>query len=118
MIEVEIESDEDARDLPVRDFHGVVSRIEDLTPTIKGVWIKLDDGESLDFQAGQYINLQLPEEIGVRAFSLANPPSCDNEIELNIRIVPGGVGDHLDPSPTQGRRRDQPERALWPLLCA
>ena len=42
VIEVDIETDEDARDLPVRDFHGVVSRIENLTPTIKGVWIKLD----------------------------------------------------------------------------
>ena len=92
VIDVEIESDDDARDLPVRDFRGVVSRLEDLTPTIKGVWIKLDDGASLDFQAGQYINLQLPKEIGVRAFSLASPPSCGNEIELNIRIVPGGVG--------------------------
>lgn len=92
VIDVDIETDEDAHDLPVRDFHGVVSRLEDLTPTIKGVWIKLDDAEQLDFQAGQYINLQLPKEIGARAFSLANPPSCGNEIELNIRIVPGGVG--------------------------
>ncbi len=92
VIEAEIETDDDARDIPVRDYHGVVSRIEDLTPTIKGVWITLDDGEELDFQAGQYINLQLPDDKGVRAFSLANPPSKGNEVELNIRIVPGGVG--------------------------
>ncbi|MEI7431318.1 MAG: phenol 2-monooxygenase domain-containing protein [Betaproteobacteria bacterium] len=92
VIEVEIEIDEDSRNLPVRDFHGVVSRIESLTPTIKGIWIKLAEGEVMDFQAGQYVNLQLPPEIGVRAFSLANPPSSGNEIELNIRIVPGGVG--------------------------
>lgn len=92
VIEAEIETDEDSRDLPVRDYHGVVSRIEALTPTIKGVWIKIDNGETLDFQAGQYINLQLPKEIGVRAFSLANPPSTGDEIELNIRIVPGGAG--------------------------
>lgn len=92
VIEVEIEVDEDARDIPVRDYHGVVSRIENLTPTIKGIWIKLDDGEALDFQAGQYINLNLPGELGFRAFSLANAPSAGNEIELNIRIVPGGTG--------------------------
>ena len=92
VIEVEIEVDEDARDIPVRDYHGVVSRIEDLTPTIKGIWIKLDDGETLDFQAGQYINLNLPGELGFRAFSLASAPSSGNEIELNIRIVPGGAG--------------------------
>ncbi len=92
VIEAEMEIDEDARDLPVRDYSGVVSRIEALTPTIKGIWIQLDDGETLDFQAGQYINLKLPEEIGVRAFSLASPPSQSNEIELNVKIVPGGAG--------------------------
>ncbi|HTN65655.1 MAG TPA: phenol 2-monooxygenase domain-containing protein [Burkholderiaceae bacterium] len=92
VVEAEIEVDEDARDLPVRDYHGTVSRIEDLTPTIKGIWITLDNGEMLDFQAGQYVNLQLPQEIGVRAFSLANAPSSGNEVELNIRIVPGGAG--------------------------
>jgi len=92
-IEAEIEIDEDARDLPVRDYHGAVSRIEELTPTIKGIWIRLDAGQVLDFQAGQYINLNLPGELGVRAFSLANPPSPDcSEIELNIRLVPGGAG--------------------------
>ena len=92
VIEAEIETDDDARDIPVRDYHGVVSRIEDLTPTIKGVWITLDAGETLDFQAGQYVNLNLPGELGFRAFSLASAPSAGNEIELNIRIVPGGAG--------------------------
>jgi phenol hydroxylase P5 protein len=92
VIEADIEIDEDARNLPVRDFHGVVSRIENLTPTIKGVWIKLGNGDVLDFQAGQYINVQLPNDLGHRAFSLANPPSTGNEIELNIRLVPGGEG--------------------------
>lgn len=92
VIEADIEIDDDARDIPVRDFHGVVSRIEDLTPTIKGIHIALDAGQALDFQAGQYINLNLPHDMGVRAFSLASPPSAAGEIELNIRIVPGGAG--------------------------
>lgn len=91
-IEVEMEEDQDARNLPVRDFPGVVTRIEDLTPTIKGVWIKLDAADGIEFQAGQYVNLQLPDDIGSRAFSIASPPSSSGEIELNIRIVPGGQG--------------------------
>ena len=92
VIEAEIEEDPDAENLPVRDFAGTVSRIETLTPTIKGVWIKLDDPEGMHFQAGQYINLQLPDGIGSRAFSVASAPSEAGEIELNIRIVPGGQG--------------------------
>jgi phenol hydroxylase P5 protein len=88
VIEAEIEADEDARNLPVRDFPGTVSRIESLTPTIKGVWIELD--EPMEFQAGQYINLELADGSGSRAFSLANAPQQPGEVELNIRLVPGG----------------------------
>ena len=52
VIEAEIDQDDDALNLPVRDHMGTVRRIEDLTPTIKGVWIALD--EAMTFQAGQY----------------------------------------------------------------
>ncbi|MDI4665631.1 2Fe-2S iron-sulfur cluster binding domain-containing protein [Xanthobacter autotrophicus] len=90
VIEAEIEEDADALNLPVRDFPGTVSRIEDLTPTIKGVFITLDDAAGLRFQAGQYVNLELPQGIGSRAFSIASPPGDGREIELNIRLVPGG----------------------------
>ncbi|MBS0356276.1 MAG: 2Fe-2S iron-sulfur cluster binding domain-containing protein [Proteobacteria bacterium] len=90
VIEAEIEEDPDAENLPVRDFDGTVARIESLTPTIKGLWLKLD--EPMRFQAGQYVNLELPGGIGSRAFSIASPPSADGEVELNIRIVPGGQG--------------------------
>lgn len=91
VIEAEIDEDPDARNLPVRDFRGTVSRIEDLSPTIKGVWIRLDDPSSFDFQAGQYVNLDLPGGIGTRAFSIASAPGAA-ELELNVRIVPGGQG--------------------------
>ncbi len=90
VIEAEIDEDPDAETLPVRDFDGTVARIETLTPTIKGVWIRLD--RPMHFQAGQYVNLELPGGIGSRAFSIASPPSADGEVELNIRIVPGGQG--------------------------
>lgn len=113
-IEVEMEEDEDALNLPVQDYPGVVTRIEDLTPTIKGIWVKLDSTEGMQFQAGQYVNLQLPDDIGSRAFSIASPPSSSGEIELNVRIVPGGqgtlyvherlkVGDHINISGPYGR---------------
>jgi len=113
-IEAEIEEDPDAENLPVRDFPGTVSRIESLTPTIKGLWLKLDDAEGMRFQAGQYVNLVLPDGIGSRAFSIASAPEEGGEIELNIRIVPGGrgttyvheqlkVGDRLTISGPYGR---------------
>jgi phenol hydroxylase P5 protein len=73
--------------LPVADYQATVARIDNLTPTIKGVWLTLD--RDLDFQAGQYVNLHLPDGQS-RAFSLANAPSRGGEAELNIRLVPGG----------------------------
>lgn len=91
VIEADIEEEPDARSIPVRDFTGTVVRMEDLTPTIKGVFIQLDT--PIDFQAGQYINFSIGLEDGMtRAFSLANPPSSASEIELNVRLVPGGKG--------------------------
>lgn len=92
VIETEIEEDVDAENLPVRDYDGVVSRIESLTPTIKGVWITLDAPQGMHFQAGQYVNLHLPGGIGSRAFSVASAPVAGSDVELNIRIIPGGQG--------------------------
>jgi phenol hydroxylase P5 protein len=103
VIEADIDEDPDALNLPIDDFDGVVERIENLTPTIKGVWIRLD--KPMQFQAGQYVNLTVGE-LDARAFSLANSPSSGDLIELNIKQVPGGqitgyvhndlkVGEHV-----------------------
>lgn len=126
-IEADVEEDADARNLPVRDYAGTVSRLVDLTPTIKGVWVTLD--VPLDFQAGQYVSLRLPDGSGARAFSLANVPSQDREIELNIRIVPGGaattwvhqrlqVGDRVSLSGPYGRFFVRKSAALPSLFLA
>ncbi len=87
-IEADIEEEPDARNLPVHDYAGSVARIDNLTPTIKGVWLDLD--RPMDFQAGQYINLRIPGESAPRAFSIASDPRDGSRIELNIRHVPGG----------------------------
>lgn len=89
-IEVEIDEDPDAKVIPLRDFEATVESIVDLTPTIKGIFLRVEEG--MEFQAGQYINLYIPGLPEPRAFSIASAPSQSNLIELNIRKVPGGVG--------------------------
>ncbi len=92
-IEADIDDDPDARIIPVRDFHTTVTRIEALTPTIRGIWLKLD--QALDFQAGQYVQLALPGVAGDRPFSIANSPqqvAASGEIEINVRMVTEGAG--------------------------
>lgn len=88
-IEVEIDEDPDAKVIPLRDFEVTVESIVDLTPTIKGIFLRVEEG--LEFQAGQYINLYIPGLDEPRAFSIASAPSNSNLIELNIRKVPGGL---------------------------
>ncbi len=113
VIEAEVEDDPDAENLPVEDYTGEVVRIETLTPTIRGIWLKLD--RPLHFQAGQYVNLEIPAVDGQsRAFSLANAPYQADTLELNVRIVPGGqvttwlheelkIGDQLKIAGPYGR---------------
>ena len=90
VIEAEIDEEPDARNLLVQDYVGRIERIENLTPTIKGLWLALD--APLTFQAGQYVNLQIPGQQQPRAFSIASSPAQQQLIELNIRHVPGGKG--------------------------
>jgi phenol/toluene 2-monooxygenase (NADH) P5/A5 len=92
-IEADIDEDPDARIIPVRDFATTVQAIEQLTPTIKGITLKLD--EPIDFQAGQYVQLSLPGVEGDRPFSIANSPAdvaARGVVELHVRIVSGGAG--------------------------
>ena len=92
-IEADVEEEPDAEVIPVRDFAATVTRIVDLTPTIKALHLALD--KPIHFQAGQYVQLEIPGLGQSRAFSIANSPAAvekTGEIELNVRIVAGGAG--------------------------
>lgn len=92
-IEADIDEEPDAEVIPVRDFAATVERIERLTPTIKALHLRLD--KPIRFQAGQYVQLEIPGLGQSRAFSIANAPDANGEcarIELNVRHVPGGAG--------------------------
>lgn len=88
VIEADIDVDPDFQGYPVEDFTGEVVEMQSLSPTIRGIWLKLD--RPMTFQAGQYINLNIPGIEGSRAFSIASQPDQSDLIELHIRLVPGG----------------------------
>ena len=92
-IEADLEDEPDAQITPVRDFAATVARMVQLTPTIKALHLQLDT--PIHYQAGQYVQVQIPGVDASRAFSIANAPGPDgssSEIELNVRLVPGGAG--------------------------
>lgn len=126
-IEADVEEDPDAKHHPVRDFVGVVSKIETLTPRIKSIFLAIEN-DGIEFQAGHYVNLLVPGlEDKPRAFSIASPPSEKNLIELNVALVEGGqattwlhnelkVGDEIRFSGPYGRfyiRESAPEPMLF-----
>ena len=111
-IEADIDIDPDAQVRPVRDHVGTITRFEPLTGDIVGIW--LSTPADVEFQAGQYVNLHVPGVERPRAFSFANAPSAAREVELHVRLVPGGeatpkihselrVGDELHFTGPYGR---------------
>ncbi len=77
-------------------FKGIVESIKNLTYDIKELRIRLVEPNSIDFLAGQYIQLVIPPYEKVtqsvqRAYSISSPPSDSGHIELVIRLVPGGI---------------------------
>ena len=127
VIEADIEEEEDAENHPVRDFVGIVSKIETVTPRIKSIFLAIENG-GIDFQAGHYVNVSIPGmEDHPRAFSIASPPSEKNLVELNVALVEGGkgttwlheelkVGDELKFSGPYGRffvRNSAPEPMIF-----
>lgn len=88
--DVEIEVDAPATSAaPVRSRLGCVTNLERLTSDVIRLRIRTTDDERLQFTAGQYINIVL-EDGQRRAFSFANPPHENEEIELHVRLIPGG----------------------------
>lgn len=68
---------------------GTVASLERLAEDVMRVLIDLPEGKAPDFEAGQYIDILL-EDGQRRAFSFANAPHTREQIELHVRLIPGG----------------------------
>ncbi|MDT7837049.1 NADH:ubiquinone reductase (Na(+)-transporting) subunit F [Aquabacterium sp. OR-4] len=112
VIEAEIDDEPDALALPVQDHVGRVVAIEQASLSVRILRLQLE--RPMRFQAGQYINLEIPALAQRRAFSIASPPSRADLLDLHVRQVPGGactgwlhqqlaVGDRLPLAGPYGR---------------
>ncbi len=80
-----------------RAYTAKVVGLRDLTHDIREFTLQLQAPPSIDFKAGQYIQLRIPpyeqsRKIVYRAYSIASPPSAGDRLELEIRQVLNGVG--------------------------
>jgi NAD(P)H-flavin reductase/ferredoxin len=95
----------------VKSFETVIESVRDLTPTIRTVTLRIVNPPQLRFTAGQFVNVEVPGTGNVRAFSMANAPSANSEIELIVRIFPGGqFSEYLEQA-----RKGQPVRVSGPV---
>lgn len=82
--------------LSVQQYVTTLEAIVDLTHDIKGLRFRLPEGITINFQAGQYMQLMAPaygdvKEATWRAYSMSNAPSDNGCVELCVRLVPNGI---------------------------
>ncbi len=67
----------------------IVRRVQ-LAPDVIQLWLRVSAAESMQFLAGQYLDVLL--EGGLRrSYSVANAPDAGSQFELHVQQVPGGV---------------------------
>lgn len=80
----------------VKEYHATVDRITPLTHDIREFRFALQDPGEISYIAGQYVQLTVPASNGrkeevFRAYSMSSDPADTRQIELVIRLVPGGI---------------------------
>ena len=80
--------------LNVRLFSSTVSSTRSLTYDIKEVRVKLNDPAEISQRPGQYVQIQAPSPEGpvFRAYSISSAVYEPNEVEVVVRLIPGGIG--------------------------
>jgi propane monooxygenase reductase component len=76
--------------VPIRALKTRVDAIEPLTDDIYRLSLHLDDEEPLEFHAGQYVDIQIPDSDHKRSFSMSNTPAVAHRLEFMIKHYPGG----------------------------
>jgi phenol hydroxylase P5 protein len=89
VIEADVDMEEGVTYHSVNDYTGTVVGLEDMARDTRRLLIDLN--RPLAFNPGQYVSIEVPGQGVTRTYSMANPPSEPNRIELQIRRTPGGL---------------------------
>ena len=75
--------------IQIRSMPCRVEEVNHLNHDVVQLILKIPGSQSLQYLAGQYLDIEYPE-FEPRAFSIANAPVNSNLLELHIRLVEGG----------------------------
>lgn len=83
--------------LKVQEFKSEVLYNKKVTYDMTEIRFKLIEPDTIDFRPGQFVQVRIPdpdssEGFAFRAYSISSRPSEHNEVELVVRLVPGGKG--------------------------
>lgn len=80
--------------LEVEKYDAEVISTEDVTPSIKEIVFDLKEPETIDFKAGQYVQVQVPANGDTvdRAYSIASEESVHDKVMLTVQLIEGGLG--------------------------
>ena len=80
--------------LNVKLYSATVTSTRDLTYDIKEIRFALGEPAEISQRPGQYIQILAPSPEGPvsRAYSISSPMYVTDQVELNVRLVPGGIG--------------------------
>ncbi len=80
--------------LNVKLFTSTVLSTRSLTYDIKEIRMKLDDPAEMSQRPGQYVQIEAPspDERVFRAYSISSAAYEKDVVELNVRLIPGGIG--------------------------
>jgi propane monooxygenase reductase subunit len=89
----------------VQQFEAEVEQITHLTHDIRGIHLCLLKPAQIAFRAGQYVDLLVPGTNEWRSYSMANPPSRNGEVEIMVKLMPGGLfSSYIDQRLREGER--------------
>jgi NAD(P)H-flavin reductase/quinol-cytochrome oxidoreductase complex cytochrome b subunit len=88
-LEIEYEEGAAVREQPLGVFSARVERLEKLAPDVMLVALRLAGGRRIAFEAGQYLNIILPDG-DRRSYSFTVPSGETDLVELHVRRMPGG----------------------------
>ncbi len=79
--------------LNVKEYSARVANVVVLTPDIKQLDFDLIDPSEIEQRPGQYVQIEAPSPEGpvFRAYSISSPAYEKNKVQLNVRVVPGGI---------------------------
>jgi CDP-4-dehydro-6-deoxyglucose reductase len=79
-----------AADAEIKTLPSRIARRVQLAPDVVQLILRVPAVESLEFRAGQYLDVLLDGGLR-RSYSVANAPQAGSQFELHVRQVPGGV---------------------------